>query len=102
MNYPGTFTESTTFTITHARHIATKVGTDLKRLQRFYGKPSDKNITEYEAEMVILLKAGYLNTVSYGFKRGSNWIEPMLRYTANELRVDAKINSGFRYMGSMV
>ena len=36
------YTESTTFTVTHARHMAAKVATDLKRMQRFYGKPSDE------------------------------------------------------------
>lgn len=85
MSYPYTSTESTNFTVTHATHIAAKVATDLKRLQRFYGKPSDNDIAGYETEMVALLKAGYLDTISYGFKRGGEWIEPMLRYTAREL-----------------
>ncbi len=85
MSYSYTVTESTTFTVTHARHIAAKVATDLKRLQRFYGKPSDSAIADYETEMITLLKAGYLNTVSYGFKRDGEWIEPMLRYTAQDL-----------------
>lgn len=80
-----TFTESTTFTVTHARHIAAKVATDLKRLQRFYGWPSDGAIADYETEMVAMLKAGYLDTVSYGFTRDGEWIEPTLRYTAREL-----------------
>ncbi len=39
-----TITESQTFTITHARHMAAKVATDLRRLRSFYGKPSDKEI----------------------------------------------------------
>ena len=46
MSYSYTVTESTTFTVTHARHIAAKVATDLKRLQRFYGKPSDSAIAD--------------------------------------------------------
>ncbi len=85
MSYSYTVTKSATFTVTHARHIAAKVATDLKRLQRFYGKPSDSTITDYETEIIALLKAGYLDTVSYGFKRDVEWIEPMLRYTAQEL-----------------
>ena len=83
-----TFTESRTFTVTHASHIAAKVATDLKRLQRLYGEPPDSDIEDYEAEMVALLKAGYLDTVSYGFKRDSEWIEPTLRYTAQDLAGD--------------
>lgn len=89
MSLSYTITESTTFTVTHARHIAAKVATDLKRLQRFYGKPSDVDIADYETETIALLKAGYLDTVSYGFKRDGEWIEPMLRYTAQHLASSA-------------
>jgi len=32
-----------------------------------------------------MLKAGYLEAVTYGFKRNGEWIEPTLRYTAQEL-----------------
>lgn len=78
-------TQSQTFTVTHARHMAAKVATDLKRLQRFYGKPSDSSIADYEEEVIALLKAGYLGTVTYGFKREGEWIEPALRYTALDL-----------------
>jgi hypothetical protein len=85
MSSSYSYTESSSFTVTHARHMAAKVATDLKRMQRFYGQPSDQQITEFEAEVVELLKAGYLGAVSYGFKRDGQWIEPMLRYTAQEL-----------------
>jgi Bacterial HORMA domain family 1 len=84
MSYSFTLTETTTFTITHARHMAAKVATDLKRLQRFYGKPTDGAIANFEAEVIALLKAGYLGTVTYGFKKDGNWIEPTLRYTARD------------------
>ena len=85
MSYSYTISETTTFTITHARHIAAKVATDLKRMQRFYGNPSDTRISDYETEVIALLKAGYLGTVAYGFRRNDNWIEPTLKYTAQEL-----------------
>lgn len=80
-----TITESTTFTITHARHMAAKVAADLKRVQRHYNQPSDVDISAYEAEVVALLKAGYLGTVTFGFWRDNNWVEPTLRYTARDL-----------------
>lgn len=80
-----TVSESASFTITHARHMAAKVAADLKRMQRLYGAPSDSDISAYEGEVVALLKAGYLGTVSYGFRRGGQWIEPTLRYTARDL-----------------
>lgn len=79
------YTESTTFTITHARHMAAKIATDLKRMQRFYGKPTDAQITSFEDEAAALLKAGYLEDVTYGFQRNGQWIEPTLKYTARDL-----------------
>ncbi|MGE0674679.1 MAG: hypothetical protein AB7O64_16650 [Methylibium sp.] len=80
-----TITESTTFTVTHARHMAAKVSADLKRMQRFYGHPGDSDIVNYESEAIELLKAGYFGTLTIGFLRGGQWIEPTLRYTARDL-----------------
>lgn len=78
-------TETTTFSVTHAKHMAAKVAADLKRMQRLYGKPDDPAIASYEAEVVDLLKAGYLGTVTYGYRRDGYFIEPTLRYTARDL-----------------
>lgn len=85
MSHSITFTESSTFTVTHARHIAAKVATDLKRMQRFYRSPSDAWISAYEEEVIALLKAGYLKRVWYGFQRDGRWIEPTIKYTARDL-----------------
>ena len=85
MSYSSTFTESSVFTVTHARHIAAKVATDLVRMQRFYDYPTDAAIDAYEEEVIALLKAGYLGYVWYGFKRDGNWIEPTIKYTARDL-----------------
>jgi len=65
--------------------MSAKVATDLKRMQRFYGAPSDQSIAAYETEIIVLLKAGYLGTVTYGFKRNGYWIEPTLSYNAHDL-----------------
>lgn len=80
-----TITGVQTFTITHAKYIASKVATDLKRMQRFYGQPNDADIIAYETELIELLKIGYLGTVKYGYKKNGNWIEPTLCYTAKEI-----------------
>jgi hypothetical protein len=85
MSYSYTISETATFTVTHARHMAAKVATDLKRLQRLYGSPCDTDIANYEAEITELLKEGYLGTVTYGYRRDGKWIEPTLRYTARDL-----------------
>jgi hypothetical protein len=80
-----TISQTEAFTVTHARHMSAKVATDLKRMQRLYGSPNDASILSYEAEIIEFLKAGYLGTVWYGFRRNGSWIEPTLRYTARDL-----------------
>ena len=83
MTYSYTVTE--TFTRTHARNIAAKIATDLKRMQRFYGEPSDEWIDAYEEEAIEFLKEGLLGSVTYGFRKNGYWIEPTLFYTARDL-----------------
>lgn len=85
MSSSFTVSDSTSFTVTHARHMAAKVATDLKRMQRFYRAPSDRDIDRYEEEVVELLRRGFLSSVSYGFRRDGRWVEPMLQYTARDL-----------------
>ena len=85
MSSSYTTSSTQTFTLTHAKYLASKVAADLKRIQRFYGSPSDTQITSYEGELTEYLKAGYLSEVSYGFKRDDNWIEPTVKYTAKDL-----------------
>ena len=80
-----TISETTTFTLTHAKHMASKFAADLKRLQRFYGFPDDNAIVNYETEAIELLRYGYFGTLTVGFKRDNTWIEPTLRYTARDL-----------------
>jgi hypothetical protein len=75
-------TESESFTITHARRIASKVATDLKRFQRFYRAPSDDWIDKYETELALLLKHDAVDNVVYGFKRDGKWTEASVRYRA--------------------
>ncbi len=89
MSSSFTIAQTTTFTLTHARHMAAKVATDLKRLQRLYGLPSNAEIANYETEVIQLLKAGYLGALTIGFRRDGQWIEPTLRYTARDLAGDA-------------
>ena len=91
MSSSFTLTGTTTFTLTHAKHLAAKVATDLKRMQRLYGEPDDGRIADFEAEVIEYLKGGYLGAVTYGYRRGVNWVEPMLRYTARDL-ADASAN----------
>jgi hypothetical protein len=85
MSTSFSISESQTFTITNAIHMAAKVATDLKRMQRLYGSPSDAEISAYEKEAIALLKAGYFGVMTLGFRRDGQWIEPTLKYTARDL-----------------
>lgn len=78
-----TGTRTAPFTITEARYVGAKIGADLRLLNGFYGAPAIGDIDDYVEEVAILLRDGYLNTVSYGFRASSrnDW-KLRLRYTA--------------------
>lgn len=78
MSYSTTQTNTTTFTLTHAKYIAASVATDLMRFTRFYKNPSIAEINNYEIELAALLKAGYLDKVVYGFYRNDKWVEALM------------------------
>lgn len=75
-------TTTQTSSITDAKYLASKVATDLARFKRFYGSPSDKEISDYEAELTILLKNDAVDNVVYGFKRNGLWTLASVRYVA--------------------
>ena len=81
-SYTTSGTISNTFTIVHAKHIASKVATDLLRFKRFYGSPSDEWINLYEAELIVLLKYDAVDTVIYGFQRNGLWTRASAKYIA--------------------
>lgn len=66
MSYSYTTTE--TFTLTHARRLAAKVVADMHQCQRFYGRPTDTQIEDYQQELIVLLHGGYIKSYEFGFK----------------------------------
>jgi hypothetical protein len=74
MTMSYTITETETFSVSHARKLASKAATDLKRLQWFYTAPDDAYISRLEAEAAAFIKAGYFKEVMYGFKRSGKWV----------------------------
>lgn len=76
------YTLSETFTLTHAKQIASRVAADLQRFQRFYGSPTDRWIADYEAELIVLLKHDVVSEVVYGFQRNGEWTEATVKYRA--------------------
>ncbi|HVV74624.1 MAG TPA: hypothetical protein VHC43_01205 [Mycobacteriales bacterium] len=76
-------TRNATFTITEARYVGAKIGTDLRLLNALYGRPALEDIDAYAEEVAILLRDGYLDTIDYGFKdHAANTWKLRLRYTA--------------------
>ena len=75
------FTNTQTFTRTHARYIAGKVAADLLQMQQEYGQPSNQQLNDLVDELVTYLADGYLDYIEYGFRRGDSWVVAH-RYTA--------------------
>ena len=87
-----TQTDTKTHTIAYARHVASKVAADLKRLQRFIGEdqPTDESINKFEKEAAILLYHGCLGEISYGYVReDGSWL-----YALKFWAVDIQLQEG--------
>ena len=77
-----TTTNTRTNTRTWAAYLASKVAADLKKCQRYYGKPSDAKIDAYVSEATEYLVAGYLDSIEYGFHRSDKRVVSLL-YTVD-------------------
>lgn len=75
-----TSTRTTTFTITDARKLASKVEADLYLCSQYYGEPSAAQIHKYAEELAQLLKDGYVRQYEFGFKKDDQRIV-CFRYT---------------------
>lgn len=89
-----TYTQSNTFTVTHAKQISSKIAADLQRFQRFYGEPTNERIKNYELELIQLLQHDVLKDVTYGFKRNDMWTEATVKYTASSGSLGANDDPG--------
>ena len=74
MSLSHTLSASTTFTIAHAREIASRVAADLNICSRYYGKPVDSTIAAYLEELAQLIKGGYVHSYEFGFKKNEERI----------------------------
>lgn len=63
------YTLSETFSIAHARHIASRVAADLRLMSRYYPRPSLNEVEDYLEEIAQLLVTGYLGTFEIGYRR---------------------------------
>lgn len=63
------FTKTATFTIVHARYLASKAAADMHLCAHYYGQPSEARIREYAEELAQYLNAGYLEEYEFGYKK---------------------------------
>ncbi len=83
MTYSYTRSESSTFTIAHARELASGVSADLHLCARYYGGPSEVKIRDYLEELAQTLKGGYVSEYEFGFKRNGKRVV-CFHYTVDE------------------
>jgi hypothetical protein len=69
MSFTMTRTATESFTLTHAKHLASKVTADMKRCQQLYGRLTDCEINNYGTELALLLRDGYASEYEFGFQR---------------------------------
>src|SRR4051812_31087181 len=67
----GSSTQSVSFTRTHAIRLASKVTADMYQCFAHYGRPSETDIVDYQAELVEMLAGNYVDTYEFGFKNSA-------------------------------
>lgn len=70
----GSYSVSGTFSLTHAKYLASKVVSDLYQCRNFYGEPSEAQISDYQDELIVMLAGGYLKEYEFGFKKNDQRI----------------------------
>ena len=70
----GSYSVSQTFTLTHAKYLASKVVSDLYQCRNFYGEPSEAMVTKYQDELIVMLAGGFVNEYEFGFKKNDQRI----------------------------
>ncbi len=68
------FTKTATFTIIHARYLASKVAADMHLCAQYYGQPSEGRIRQYAEELAEYLNEGYLEEYEFGYQKGNRRI----------------------------
>jgi hypothetical protein len=69
MSFTMTRTATESFTLTHAKYLASKVTADMVRCQQHYGRPGYASINDFGTELALLLRDGYVATYEFGFER---------------------------------
>jgi len=64
-----TRTASESFTLTHAKYLASKVTADMLRCLQNYGRPAQNDINNFGTELALLLRDGYVEAYEFGFSQ---------------------------------
>ena len=89
-------TTTNTFTQTNSQYVASKIMADLRRLNSYYGKPTESQINDYYTEIVEHMFHGYLKNVEYGFKKDGLRVVS-LKYEINSFGTLSDSSSGSVY-----
>jgi hypothetical protein len=85
------YTLSETFSITNARHIASRVAGDLRLMSRYYARPTLAEVEDYLEEIAQLLVEAYLGTFEIGYRRdGKRVFTLFYKVLANGTLSDAR------------
>ena len=79
----NSFTTTATFTITHARHLSSKVAADMHLCAQYYGLPSEQSIRNYAEELAQYINEGYIEEYEFGYKKNNQRVVSW-RYRVNE------------------
>jgi hypothetical protein len=69
-----TYTKTSTFSIIHARYLASKAAADMHLCAQYYGKPPESQIREFAEELAQYLNEGYLREYEFGFEKNDKRI----------------------------
>lgn len=64
-----TRTATESFTLTHAKYLASKVTSDMWRCRQLYALPSEAQINDYGTELALMLRDGFVSEYEFGFLR---------------------------------
>jgi hypothetical protein len=63
------YTKTATFTIVHARYLASKAAADMHLCAQYYGQPSEELIRKFAEELAQYLNMGYVKEYEFGFEK---------------------------------
>lgn len=69
MTQSYTRTQAETFSLTHAKYLASKVAADLHLCSIYYGHPTKERVLEYEQELIEMLRGSFVEQYEFGFRR---------------------------------